>query len=218
MRQGRDPSYSSHLYRPNVTGHGLFPGTLGFSPSPALRAGARRCADLVTAASGYLADRIGSWRGRGRAPIYLPNAVDLSPVAPVPLSDEPPRTPSLLLYTRFNEFAPTRGAKIVSQILDRVPTARAVIVGDGPAERRQAFSRELERRRSRRVSVGVGCWPSGPRWRASGRQRGPWLFDDNTINAARSPVKLLELMAHGRAIVAEAVEKGHGSSEARQFS
>jgi glycosyltransferase involved in cell wall biosynthesis len=32
-----------------------------------------------------------------------------------------------------------------------------------------------------------------------------WLFDDNPINRARSPVKLLELLAHGRAVVAEGV-------------
>jgi glycosyltransferase involved in cell wall biosynthesis len=32
-----------------------------------------------------------------------------------------------------------------------------------------------------------------------------WLFDDTPINRARSPAKLLALLAHGRPVVAEAV-------------
>jgi glycosyltransferase involved in cell wall biosynthesis len=163
-------------------------------------------ADVVTAASAYLTQRISAWRGDGLAPLYLPNAVELALAAPPCERGVPTEAPILLLYTRFNEFTPARGAAVAAEILRRVREARLVVVGDGPIERRQTFFRELER-------LGVAHRVT---WR--GMLTGEalhavleadavalWLFDNNRINVARSPVKLLELMTHGRPLVAEAV-------------
>ncbi|HLI28516.1 MAG TPA: glycosyltransferase [Chloroflexota bacterium] len=177
------------------------------------RAGVR-AAPLVTVASRYLADLAARWRGGAGDIVYLPNAgeppVSLAPGAALfpggrgaGGEGEPP---ILLLYSRFNEFAPARGAALVAAILQRVPAARLLVVGPVDSAGGQAFLRELAVR---------GC---AGRVLCTGFQEGAardtllaqdsvalWLFDDTAINRARSPAKLVELLWAGRAVVAEAV-------------
>ena len=112
----------------------------------------------------------------------------------------------MLLYTRFNECTPYRGAAVVSEILQRARGARLLVVGDGPAAGREAFFRELQRRGASQRVTWLGAL-RGPALHAALETDavGLWLFDENRINLARSPVKLLELLAHGRPTIAEAV-------------
>jgi hypothetical protein len=169
---------------------------------------AMAAADLVTAASLDLRVRASQLRRAGSAVLYLPNGT-------VPPALAPPRaglqtgerdSQTLLLYCRFNEFEPVRGADAIAAILLQAPRARLLVVGAGSTCRAAAFFRRLESR-------GVGKRAT---WR--GMLRGQeladalsadsvaiWLFDDNPINRARSPAKLLELLANGKPVAAESV-------------
>jgi glycosyltransferase involved in cell wall biosynthesis len=165
-------------------------------------------ADLVTAASSDLVRRATAWRGdHAVSPHYLPNGVDLAPGSAPPSSASGFAGPAhLLIYTRFNEFGPRRGAEMVAAILARVPTVRLVVVGDGPTGLKRQFFDQL------------AMYGLTERVTDCGLLRGQaieqvlaqdsvalWLFDTTPVNVARSPVKLLELMASGRPVVAEAV-------------
>jgi len=167
---------------------------------------ALRAADLVTAASEELVRKAAVGRNGRAAPVYLPNGVTPPELICAPGQNRPARAPNLLLYTRFNEFAPARAAEIVGAILDRVPESRLVVVGDGPAGARSAFRHALEREGAANRTDWLG-FLTGPALATvlEADSVALWLFDDNPINRARSPIKLLELLAHGRPVVAEAV-------------
>jgi glycosyltransferase involved in cell wall biosynthesis len=114
--------------------------------------------------------------------------------------------PRALLYTRFNEFEPIRGADVLAAVLLQAPHARLDIVGDGPVNRVQAFFRQLERR----GVLNRTKWHGLLRGDSLGKALSSdgvviWLFEDNHTNRARSPAKLLELLAHGNAVIAERV-------------
>jgi glycosyltransferase involved in cell wall biosynthesis len=117
-----------------------------------------------------------------------------------------PRTgpPKLLLYTRFNEFSLERGADAIDRVLACLPAAKLSVVGDGP--QRPAFERLLLAR-SCAARVRFAGFLHGHELGVALREAdvGLWLFDDTPINRARSPVKLLELLAVGTPVVAEAV-------------
>lgn len=168
------------------------------------RAGVR-IAPLVSVASRFLADLAVGWRGSEEGIVYLPNGGDL-PAVDGFVPQAAATVPTLLLYTRFNEFAPQRGAALVGAILQRVPAARLLVVGPADSAAGRTFLGDL---------ATLGC---AARVTCAGFQEGAtrdallaqdsvalWLFDDTAINRARSPAKLAELLAHGRPVVAEAV-------------
>jgi glycosyltransferase involved in cell wall biosynthesis len=165
-----------------------------------------RRANLVTVASAYLARVARTWTQAGGPPVYLPNAVQ-------PLFSEAARpdpglvtADELLLYTRFNEFGPRRGALLMTEILQRLPGARLKVVGDTASTEAAGFFAEL-RSQQLRERVDVVGLVSGPALLAALTTAAValWPFDETAINRARSPVKFLELMAAGNAIVAEDV-------------
>ena len=165
------------------------------------------CADLITAASKVLVGRSKRLRHSREAVCYLPNAVRVPALPAVPPSDSGrDGGPSIILYTRFNEFGVVRGADLLAAVLVQAPRARLDIVGDG---RRQTALEFLVRLRKRGVLDRVtwhGFLRSDQLSRAlTAAGVAIWLFDNTPINRARSPAKLLELLAHGNAIVAESV-------------
>jgi len=112
----------------------------------------------------------------------------------------------VLLYTRFNEFDARRGARLLSSLLRGRADARLAIIGDGSGPDGRVFLRYLNGEGLAQRVVYHGMLEGRPLQRALQEdQVALWLFDDNAINRARSPVKLLELMAAGNVIVAEAV-------------
>lgn len=166
-----------------------------------------RAADLLTCASTTLVQRARSQRPGRAVPTYLPNAVELPDCrGPGPLGEASDCIPSLLIYTRFNEFTPGRAAAIVGEILRGVPNAHLDVVGDGPTLERHSFFGAIRRQgfagRVRERGLLNGAQLSAA---LAGDAVALWLFDNNAINRARSPAKLLELLAHGKAIVAESV-------------
>ncbi|HEY7064004.1 MAG TPA: glycosyltransferase [Chloroflexota bacterium] len=167
-----------------------------------------RAADLLSCASVALVEAARSHRANQTAPTYLPNGVDLPACTPPGRKHQahdhsPPR---LLMYTRFNEFTPARGAAIVADILKSAPAARLEVVGDGPAAARAAFLVAIARQGLARRVRHRGLLTGSELGEAlTGDAVALWLFDDNAINRARSPAKLLELLAYGKALVAEAI-------------
>jgi glycosyltransferase involved in cell wall biosynthesis len=162
-------------------------------------------ARLVTVASHYLAARARDWRGHGRGIAYLPNAVRNAPCSPgVAAVARRDAGTQLLLYTRFNEFSPERGARLIAAVLNRLPAAQLTVVGDGDAEARETFRRGLrESGVSSRVKFS-GLLNGNDLWATlASADVALWPFDDTPINRARCPAKLLELLAVGTAVVAE---------------
>jgi glycosyltransferase involved in cell wall biosynthesis len=168
---------------------------------------ALQAAQLVTVASHYLAERARDWRGHRRGIAYLPNAVQNVARDRGEAADARRHSgPQLLLYTRFNEFSPERGARLVAHVLNRLPTARLTVVGDGVVAARERFRRRL-------LQVGLGSRVEFGGLMVgrqlctalAGADVALWPFDDSCINRARCPAKLLELLAAGVAVVAEDV-------------
>jgi glycosyltransferase involved in cell wall biosynthesis len=163
-----------------------------------------QAARLVTVASRYLAQVVVGWGVRPERVCYLPNAV----AAPVPVAAEESAGagPRLLLYTRFNEFAVARVLRLLDKVFARLPQAVLVLVGDAEGWDGQAFMAALRTREwAKRVECcGVleGEALAGVLARSA---LALWPFEDTAVNRARCPAKLVELVAAGKAVVAEAV-------------
>ncbi len=114
--------------------------------------------------------------------------------------------PTILLYTRFVEFSPTRPIAILRAVRERVPDARLLIVGHGFQQEERTLLAEAR-------AVGL----------AGAITHLPWVerealpatlavgdvailpYDDTLINRAKCSVKTLDLMVAARPIVADAV-------------
>jgi glycosyltransferase involved in cell wall biosynthesis len=165
-----------------------------------------QAAKLITVASRYLGARAARRGYEAHRLLYLPNAVEPWPEdSPTPVTDQKRSHPTVLLYTRFNEFDSGRAADLLTTVLQNHVDARLGIVGDGGGPDGRTFlSRFDTEGLSNRVTYHGMLDGRVLRRALSGDHVSLWLFDDTAINRARSPVKLLELMAAGNAIVAEA--------------
>ena len=144
--------------------------------------------------NGVTAKRHGDWAG----------AVERAPAlrAALGLGD----APTILLYTRFVEFAPARVVDFYAAVRRVVPAARLLVIGRGFRGEERALLDGAQR-------AGVG----------DGIVHLPWLeredlpagvalgdvailpYDDTLINRAKCSVKTLDLMVAARPIVADAV-------------
>jgi glycosyltransferase involved in cell wall biosynthesis len=161
-------------------------------------------AQLVTVASTYLRRRAIDWGCRNEQVCYLPNGVHSPSRYPSGPVGEVARESGLVLYTRFNEFTPERGVHLLDRVLDGSPRVGLTVIGDG--EDRIRFETLVRAHRwAERVTI-LG-FQEGDSLQALLRAPNValWPFDDNPANRARSPSKLLELLAYGRAVVAEDV-------------
>ncbi len=141
--------------------------------------------------------------------------------------------PTLLLYTRFFEFPPSRPLELLLRVREKVPGTRLLVVGKGLFGEDEEFLRlALSASPPLRVSPSPRLsLPASPPPRVSASPPLPpaditltgWLppealpaafaqadlaiypFDDTLINRAKCPVKLLDLLAAGLPVVAEAV-------------
>ena len=177
------------------------------------RWGLRR-ADAVTVASRALQTLAWATGGPPERVFYLPNGVVGRP-SPPPQRESGAR-PTLLLYTRFFEYDVARLWRIVAGVRARVPDVRLLVVGKGFFAEEDAL---LARARAAgwRVAktqspvfdadlVYAGLVPPEevPAYFA---QAGVALypFDDTLLNRTKCPVKLLDLLAAGIPVVADAV-------------
>jgi len=116
------------------------------------------------------------------------------------------RGPRLLLYTRFFEFPVERPIALLARIRERHPDARLVVVGRGLFGEEAAL-RAAAARAGVAEAVEEHGWLEPPDARRvfAGCDVALYPFDDTLVNRTKSSVKLLELLAAGLPVVAEAV-------------
>lgn len=163
--------------------------------------------DGVTVASRALESIVWSLGVQRERVAYVPNGMRDSAVR----SQEPAvRIPTpgfrVLLYTRFFEFKVERVIEVWRKIAAEVPDARLVVVGKG-------FAGEEEQLLKRAASVGFGGSIEYAGWVAMDDLSGYFArsdialfpFDDTLINRTKCSVKLIDLLAAGVPVVADAV-------------
>lgn len=169
-------------------------------------------AHAVTAASGWLAGYAGGLRtGMAQttgsdAPnvFYLPNGVDPVPVFPArhPMG----KAPVVLAYTRFVEHTPEALISVWQRVLKDEPQARLIVAGSGSGAE---ASRLLYAAKIANVShsiLMVGWVPSASRTGLFAATDVALLpVSDTPLNRAKSPMRLLDLLAAGVPVVTQDV-------------
>lgn len=160
-------------------------------------------ADGVTVASRALAEIVG--RLRGDAIFAIPNGPNVC-ARGGPRAAPGRRAPVVLLYTRFAEFGLERFAWRWATIVARAPAARLLVVGRGLAGEERQLADLLAARGLRHTALFTGWLAEDdlPRYLGAA-DVALYPCDDRLTNRTKSPVKLVELLAAGLPIVAEAV-------------
>ncbi|MBI4505759.1 MAG: glycosyltransferase family 4 protein [Chloroflexi bacterium] len=160
-------------------------------------------ADGVTVASRALAEIVGHLR-RGSV-FYVPNGPSVC-AAGGPRSAPRARAPVVLLYTRFAEFGLERFAWRWAAVVAREPRARLLLVGRGLAGEERQLADLLAARGLRDTALFTGWLAEDdlPRY-LQAADVALYPCDDTLANRTKSPVKLVELLAAGLPVVAEAV-------------
>lgn len=179
-------------------------------------------ADAVTVASRALESLVWSLGVRPQRVIYLPNGS-----VPVVAGDgQAARTryglgsaPVVLLYTRFFEFDVERPLRVLGRVLEQVPAVRLFVVG-------QALHLEDDERFDRRAGeLGLAASVVRTGWLPAdalpdcfaAADAALYPFDDTLVNRCKCAVKLVDLLAAGVPVVADAVGQNveyivHGES------
>lgn len=168
-------------------------------------------ADAVTVASRALESIVWSLGVKREQVLYLPNGVN--PLPESELTRAQIRTALqlndarvILLYTRFFEFELTRLVEILSRIFSQMSDAKLLLVGKGLFGEEQKFFEMMNVRGWRERIVDAG-WVESEKLRAyfSAAEVALFPFDDTLINRCKCSVKLIDLLANGVPVVAEAV-------------
>lgn len=176
---------------------------------------ARRAA-AVTVASQTLAQQARQFGLSQRQITYLPNgithqrhgswATDRQQASARRTTLGLDAAPTVLLYTRFVEFAPERPIAILQAVRQTVPEARLLLVGHGlHGEEDQFFAAAQAAHLSDAVTALRWVdWSYLPATLACG-DVAILPYDDTLINRAKCSVKTLDLMAAARPIVADPI-------------
>ncbi len=127
------------------------------------------------------------------------------PAAPSDAETTPPHG-RVLLYTRFHECDPERPLAVLAALRHQVPDASLVVAGRGLHGEEHAFL-------ARAKQLGLAAAVDYVGWLAAGDEAAVFagvdaalvLADDTLVNRTRSSMKLLDLLAAGLPVVAEAV-------------
>ncbi|HHS98268.1 MAG TPA: glycosyltransferase [Chloroflexi bacterium] len=158
-------------------------------------------ADAVTVASRTLESLVWAMGVPPARVFYVPNGIPDPDLRAVPSAK-----PTVLLYTRFFEFPAGRVVALMARVRERVPSARLLVVGKGLFGEEDGFLRKIR-------AAGLGGaveflgWVE-PRRLGEAFSRAAlaiYPFDDTLVNRTKCPVKLLDLLAAGMPVVAEAV-------------
>ncbi len=172
-------------------------------------------ADAVTVASRTLESLVWALGVPPRRVWYVPNGVGARETG-VNRKTTEHQEPIVLLYTRFFEFPVSRVVEVMLHVREKVSGTRLLIVGKGLFDEESELFR-LAAQAGLSVHHGISTAPSADVLYAG------WLppeklpecfaladvaiypFDDTLVNRAKCPVKLIDLLATGFAVVAEAV-------------
>lgn len=169
-----------------------------------------RHSDAVTVASRALQTLVWSVGVKPASVHYLPNAMEKAAIEGFSHSQRArrsgPRAPTILLYTRFFEFDLVRPLEVLAQVRNERANARLIVAGRGLFGEEARFE-ELARERGLGEAVEYLGWiePDALAGLVADADLALYPFDDTLVNRTKSSVKLLELMAAGAPIVAEAV-------------
>jgi glycosyltransferase involved in cell wall biosynthesis len=181
-------------------------------------------ADALTLASRALQTIAWSLGVAPDATFYVPNGVSENPAVLHPSPREAKRAlglegcPVVLLYSRFFEFRLERIAQIWRGVSARLPAARLLVVGKGLFGEEERLAALLREAGCSEGAVFAG-WVEESRlpdfFRAADLAIYP--YDDTLVNRAKCAAKLIDLLAAGLAVVADAVGQNgeyieHGSS------
>ncbi|PZR97503.1 MAG: glycosyl transferase family 1 [Candidatus Chloroheliales bacterium] len=181
-----------------------------------------RRAAAVTVASRTLETQV--W-GQGVAPgqvFYLPNGAEHAKYDPwVAAADEASvlrmreqlgiaANPTLLLYTRFVEFPPARVVELLKRLAAEMPAVRLLVLGSG------FFGEENDLQGLAAQAGLASCIVQRPIQPADledgtlarlicAADIGIFPMNDNLVNRAKCPVRVVDMMALGLPIVAERV-------------
>ncbi len=168
----------------------------------------------VTVASRALQTLVWAMGGPPERVFYLPNGCIPRPTVSRPT--EGGGRPTLLLYTRFFEYKVERLWRIVEGVWARVPDVRLWVVGKGFFAEEETLLAQA-RASGRQVAEGASSAPDPdivyaglvpPEDLPAHFARADvalYPFDDTLLNRTKCPVKLLDLLAAGVPVVADAV-------------
>jgi len=161
-------------------------------------------ADAVTVASRTLESLVWALGTPAQRVFYVPNGVGNVPGVPYRASSSGP--PVILLYTRFFEFPVSRVIQVLRRVRETVPEARLLVVGQGlSGQEGQLLA--LAREAGLADGVDYAGWVETRALPAYLARAALAIYplDDTLINRAKCAVKLLDLLAAGVPVVAEAV-------------
>ncbi len=170
--------------------------------------GLRHC-DALTVASRALESIVWSMGVPQSKVLYVPNGVEVGSwrleVGGVS-ANHPTGQPTILLYTRFFEFKVGRVLDVFGRVLQSVPDANLLVVGKG------LFGEE-ERLLEQAAALGWGERVSYEGWIDPADLPGVltradvaiYPFDDTLLNRTKCAVKLIDLLAAGVPVIADAV-------------
>lgn len=168
-------------------------------------------ADAVTVASRALETIVWSL-GQTRDRVhYLPNGVNPLPSARMSRAQVRAElglgdAPTILLYTRFFEFSLERLYALLTPIFGRIPQAKLLVVGQGLFGEEQRFLEQVAVRGwGERVHYAGWIEPDHLREVFAASDVAIYPFDDTLVNRCKCAVKLIDLLAAGVPVVAEAV-------------
>lgn len=161
-------------------------------------------ADYVTVASRALESLVWALGVAPQRVFYVPNGVKDIPGVRAQVSDN--EHPVILLYTRFFEFPVSRVISVLQYVRKTVTRARLLVVGEGLfGEERQLL--DMSRQVGLADAIDYTGWVDAaalPEF-FDRADVAIYPFDDTLINRTKCAVKLLELLAAGVPVVAEAV-------------
>jgi glycosyltransferase involved in cell wall biosynthesis len=170
-------------------------------------------ADAVVVASRELADLVVAEEVPCDRVFYVPNGVRPGVTYGPTYTQPAARTlrglddaPVVLLYSRFVEFKLERIVTIMQQVMARQPGVRLLVVGEG-------LSGEEEDLADMLTAAGLGDSAVFTGWGRPERLQGHFAvadvaifpYDDTLINRTKCSVRLIDLLAAGVAVVADAV-------------
>jgi len=159
-------------------------------------------ADAVTVASRALETIVWSLGVPPSRVFYVPNGAASITHPPLPVS----HPPTILLYTRFFEFDVRRVVTLLKRVRERVSEARLLVVGKGLFGEEEQLLEEAAAA-GLREAIEYAGWVEVeklPDYFAAAHCA-IYPFDDTLINRTKCAVKLVDLLAAGVPVVAEAV-------------